>query len=66
MLQVAAGAATFALGLAPARTEETRIAALIDKARADTFIGARIGVISQALIGSRYVGYPLIGGPRKQ
>ena len=65
LLQVAAGAATFALGLAPARTAETRIGALIDKARGDTFIGARIGVISQALIGSHYVDYPLIGGPRK-
>lgn len=65
MLQFAAGAATFALGLAPARTKETRIAALIDKARGDTFIGARIGVISQALLGSRYIDYPLIGGPRK-
>ena len=65
LLQLAAGAATLALGLAPARTEETRIAGLIEKARADTFVGARIGVISQALIGSRYVEYPLIGGPRK-
>ncbi|MGN6570824.1 MAG: N-acetylmuramoyl-L-alanine amidase-like domain-containing protein [Pseudolabrys sp.] len=65
MLQAAAGAATFAFGLAPARTAETLIAALIETARAETFVGPRIGVISRALIGSRYVEYPLIGGPRK-
>jgi hypothetical protein len=65
MLQLAAGAATFAFGLAPARTAETRIGALIDKARPATFVGERIGIVSQALIGSRYVEYPLIGGPRK-
>jgi len=65
ILQFTAAAVPFALGLAPARTAETRIGALIDKARGDTFVGARIGVISQALVGSRYVEYPLIGGPRK-
>ena len=65
VLQGAAGIATFALGLAPANTAETRIGALIDKARGETFIGARVGVISQALLGARYVDYPLIGGPRK-
>ncbi|HXD44102.1 MAG TPA: N-acetylmuramoyl-L-alanine amidase-like domain-containing protein [Pseudolabrys sp.] len=65
VLQLAAGGALFAAGLAPARTQEPRITALIDKARGGTFIGERIGVISQALIGSRYVAYPLVGGPHK-
>ena len=65
MLQLAAGAGLFAFGLTPGRTRETRIAALIDQAQAQTFIGARIGVISHALIGSPYVSYPLIGGPQR-
>ena len=65
MLQLAAGSGLFALGLPPAHTRETRIAALIEKAQARTFIGARIDVISHALVGSPYVSYPLIGGPKK-
>lgn len=65
MLQLAAGGGLFALGLAPANTRETRIAALIGEAQARTFVGERIDVISQALVGSPYVSYPLIGGPKK-
>ena len=65
MLQLAAGSGLFALGLAPAHTRETRIAALIAAGQARTFIGARIDVISHALVGSPYVSYPLIGGPKK-
>lgn len=65
MLQLAAGGGLFALGLAPGRTRETRIAALIGEAQARTFIGGRIDVISHALVGSPYVSYPLIGGPNK-
>jgi hypothetical protein len=65
MLQFAAGAVPFALGLAPGRTEEPRIAALIDEAHGRTFIGERIDVISRALIDRPYVSYPLIGGPHR-
>ena len=65
MLQLAAGGGLFALGLAPGRTRETRIAALIAEAQAKTFVGERIDLISQALVGSPYVSYPLIGGPRQ-
>lgn len=65
MLQLAAGGGLFAFGLAPGRTRETRIAALIAQAQAKSFIGERIGLISHALLGSPYVSYPLIGGPRK-
>ena len=65
MLQLAAGGGLFALGLAPGRTRETRIAALIAEAQAETFVGERIDLISQALVGSPYVSYPLIGGPRQ-
>ena len=49
-----------------ARTEETRIAAADRQGAAlPTFIGARIDFISRALLGSRYIGHTLIGGPRK-
>jgi len=65
VLQLAAGGGLFVTGLAPARTRETRIAALIEKAQTRTFIGERIDVISRALVGSPYVSYPLIGGPHK-
>jgi hypothetical protein len=65
MLQLSAGGGMFALTLAPARTRESRIAALIAEAQACTFIGERIQVISHALVGSPYVSYPLIGGPKK-
>lgn len=63
LLQLAAGGALFATGLVPARAQETRIAALIERARARLFVGERIEVVSRALIGRPYVSYPLIGGP---
>jgi hypothetical protein len=65
MLQIAAGGGLFALGLAPGRTQETRIAALIDKANTRIFMGERIDVVSRALLGRPYAAYPLIGGPRE-
>ena len=65
VLQLAAGGGLLGLGLARGRTRETRIAALIGKAQAQTFVGERIEVISHALVGSPYVSYPLIGGPKK-
>jgi hypothetical protein len=65
MMQFAAGGGLFALGLSPGRTQEPRIARLIDEAQGLTFIAERIDLISRALVGSRYVAYPLIGGPVK-
>jgi len=65
MLQIAAGAGAFAVGLAPGAAREPRIARLIAEARNRIFIGERIGAISRALVGSPYVSYPLIGGPAK-
>jgi hypothetical protein len=66
LLQLAAGGGLLALGLVPGRTRETRIATLIGEAQARAFIGERIDVISRALVGSPYVSYPLIGGPKNQ
>ena len=44
---------------------EVRIGRLIDEARAKGPIAQRIGFISEALRGTRYLGYTLIGGPRR-
>ncbi|HZP79309.1 MAG TPA: N-acetylmuramoyl-L-alanine amidase-like domain-containing protein [Pseudolabrys sp.] len=44
---------------------ETRIPALIAQTRGDATISQRIDRISHALIGTRYLGYTLIGGPKK-
>jgi len=65
VLQLAAGGGMLALGLTRVVARETRVARLIDVARAGTFIGERIDIVSRALIGSPYVAYPLIGGPHK-
>jgi hypothetical protein len=60
-----AGAAAAVAGLHPARAGEARIARLIGASRDLTFVGERIDAISLALLGTPYVAYPLIGGPRK-
>ena len=44
---------------------ETRIDRLIDKATALPTVAQRIAFISRALIGTPYLGYTLVGGPRK-
>jgi hypothetical protein len=64
MLGVLAGGAAFAVGGSAARAEPARMARLIDTAQALPSIARRIDFISKGLIGTRYRGYTLIGGPR--
>jgi hypothetical protein len=64
ILQLFAGAAALAIS-GSAQAERVRIAQLIDKAAVLPTVGARIDVISRALLGAPYRGYTLIGGPRK-
>ncbi len=59
----ACGAAVAALP--PARAGTARIARLIEESRARGAIAQRIDSISAALIGTRYLGDTLIGGPKK-
>lgn len=60
---LAGGAALFAAG--PVRAGETRIARLIGQAQKLPAMSQRIDFISRALMGTRYRGYTLIGGPRR-
>ena len=63
LLQLMAGGAVMAAGLTPAAAKEARIAKLIGEARALPTVSERIGLISRALVGTRYRGHTLIGGP---
>jgi len=63
MLQVLAGGAVYAV--APAQATETRIARLIEDAKAWATVGQRIDFISRALLGTTYKGYTLVGGPEQ-
>jgi N-acetylmuramoyl-L-alanine amidase-like len=65
LLRLLAGSAALATGVRPAPARESRIAKLIDEARAYPLISQRIDFISAALRGARYRGYTLIGGPRQ-
>jgi N-acetylmuramoyl-L-alanine amidase-like len=65
VLQILAGGAAFAAGLAPAAAGEKRIDKLIAEARGRDTISKRIDFISAALRGTRYRADTLIGGPRK-
>jgi N-acetylmuramoyl-L-alanine amidase-like len=65
VLQILAGGAACAAGIAPAGAEEKRIAKLIGEARGLDTISKRIDLISAALRGTRYRADTLIGGPRK-
>jgi hypothetical protein len=65
MLQIVAGAAGFAAGIAPAAAAPARIGRLIGAAANLPSIAQRIGFISQALLGTPYRGYTLIGSPRR-
>jgi hypothetical protein len=60
---VAGGAALAAAG--PARAGQARIFRLIGEAQQVPAIAQRIDFISRALIGTRYRGHTLIGGPRR-
>lgn len=64
ILSLLAGSAALAV-VGPARAGETRIARLIGEAQRLPTVAQRIEFISRALIGTRYRGHTLIGGPRK-
>ncbi|MEP7030305.1 MAG: N-acetylmuramoyl-L-alanine amidase-like domain-containing protein, partial [Pseudolabrys sp.] len=64
ILQFMAGGAALAAGVRPGFAGETRIAKLIDQAKALPSVAQRVDYISGALRGSRYRGYTLIGGPK--
>ena len=54
-----------AAGLRPAHAAETRLGKLIEQARSKGSISQRIEFISASLRGTRYLGYTLVGGPRR-
>lgn len=65
ILQLGAAGAALAAGLTPAEAARRRIDVLILIARNLPTITQRIDFISRALIGTRYRGYTLIGGPHR-
>lgn len=65
VLQMLAGSAALAAGLRPAEAARARIDALVLTAHALPTVAQRIEFISQALLGTPYRGYTLIGGPRR-
>ncbi len=54
-----------ASGMRPGEAAEARIAHLIEQAHAKGSISQRIDFISAALRGTRYLGFTLVGGPRR-
>jgi hypothetical protein len=65
VLHLLAAGAAVAAGARQATARETHIERLIYQARAYPQISQRIDFISAALRGTRYLGYTLIGGPRR-
>jgi N-acetylmuramoyl-L-alanine amidase-like len=65
MLHLLASAAALA-GVRPAVAGQARIDRLIEQSSRLPSIGQRIEFISRALIGARYRGYTLIGGPHRR
>jgi hypothetical protein len=65
VLQILAGGAVLAGGIAPAAAREQRIAPLILEAQKWPSISQRVDFIAAALKGTRYRGTTLIGGPRR-
>ena len=65
VLQILAGGACLAGGVAPAAAGEQRIGPLIVEAQKLPAISQRVDFIATALKGTRYRGYTLIGGPRR-
>lgn len=65
VLQLLAGGAALA-GVKPTVAGERRIDRLIEKSSALPLIGERIDFISRGLIGTRYRGHTLIGGPHRR
>jgi len=66
VLQLFAGSAALAAGVAPAIADEERIGALILEAKRLPSVAQRVDFIAAALRGTRYRGYTLIGGPRRK
>ena len=66
VLRFLCGGALLAAGVRPGHAADKRIWRLIDEARSKGSISAKIDFISGALRGTRYLGYTLIGGPRRQ
>lgn len=64
LLGVLAGGAAFVASGPAAHAEPARMARLIETAQALPTIARRIDFISKGLIGTRYRGHTLIGGPR--
>jgi hypothetical protein len=64
-LQVLSGGAALAVGVGAAQSREKRILRLIERAGRPGSVSRRIDFISQALIGTRYRGYTLVGGPHR-
>ena len=65
VLQVLAGGALLAGGVAPTAAAEQRIGSLIVEAQKLPAISQRVDFIAAALKGTRYRGYTLIGSPRR-
>jgi len=65
VLRLFGGGVVMAAGVQPALARESHIEKLIHEAQKYPQISQRIDFISAALRGTRYLGYTLIGGPRK-
>jgi len=65
LLHLFGGAAALLITASKSSGREALIAKLIEEARAHGAISERIAFISAALRGTRYLGYTLIGGPRR-
>ncbi len=65
ILGILAGGGLLASGMRPGEAAEARIAHLIEQAHAKGSISQRIDFISAALRGTRYLGFTLVGGPRR-
>ncbi len=65
VLQLGAAGVAFATGFRPAQAARTHIDALVLAAHTLPTVEQRIEYISQALLGTPYRGYTLIGGPRR-
>jgi len=65
ILTFLAASGSLAVGIRPGLAAAARIGRLIDEARAKSSISQRIDFISAALRGTRYLGFTLIGGPRR-
>jgi Protein of unknown function (DUF1460) len=63
ILKLLAGGGVLAAGVTPGSTAAARIDRLIEEARGKGPIAQRLDFISDALRGTRYQGYTLIGGP---